>query len=270
MSYGKELSHFFPRGRFLGGYGARSASQAVGGLHYLTGRYLKALSMYSGPGANGKPFLSSSEAEARSTCAFNNGNKQAYGAGYGKKDWLNIMKWKGFNGGGRLLMGPWVSHLLEGRRRDQTPQIGKKKGVKRHILTDGHGVPLSLAVTGANVHDQKGLKVLLSGIPIRRPRPRKYKPQTLCLDKGYDSPACRKELLKRGYRDGTKSRGTEKKEKRLNPMKRARRWVVERTHSWMTNWRKVLVRYEKKAGNYLAMLQIVAAICGFRAGHVLG
>jgi putative transposase len=270
MSYGKELNHFFQRGRFLGGIGARNESQAVDGPRYQTGKYLRALSIYSGLGANGKPFLSSSGAEAPFTCAFNNGNKQVFGAGCGKKDWPNIMKWKAFNGGGRLLMGPWANHLLEGKRLDQTPQIGEKKGVKRHVLTDGRGVPLSLAVTGANVHDQKGLKVLLGGIPIRRPRPRKYKPQTLCLDKGYDSPACRKELLKRGYRDGTKSRGTEKQEKRLNPLKRARRWVVERTHSWMTNWRKVLVRYEKKACNYLAMLQIIAAICGFRACNVLG
>jgi transposase len=142
--------------------------------------------------------------------------------------------------------------------------------VKRHVLTDGRGVPLSLVVTGANVHDQKGLKALLRGIPVRRPRPRSGRPQTLCLDKGYDSPACRKELRRRGYRDGTKSRGTEKQEKRRNPLKRARRWVVERTHSWMTNWRKVLVRYEKKASNYLAMLQIVSAICSLRAAGVLG
>lgn len=142
--------------------------------------------------------------------------------------------------------------------------------MKRHVLTDGRGVPLSLAVTGANVHDQKGLKALLDGIAIWRPWPRKYKPQTLCLDKGYDSAACREEIAGRGYRDGTKSRGTERKEKRLNPAKQARRWVVERTHSWLTNWRKILVRYERKAANYLAMLHIVAAICSLRAAYVLG
>jgi putative transposase len=242
----------------------------VDGPNCRTGKYLKALSTYSGRGANGKPLPNSSEAGARFTCVFSNGKRRGCGAGCGERDWPNTMSWKASSGAGRLPMAPWARRLSEEKRLEQTPPTGGKKGVKRHVLTDGRGVPLSLAVTGANVHDQKGLKMLLDGMPILRPRPRKYKPQTLCLDKGYDSPACRKEITRRGYRDGTKSRGVEQKEKRLNPMRKARRWVVERTHSWLTNWRKVLVRYEKKADNYMAMLQIVGAICGFRACHVLG
>lgn len=138
------------------------------------------------------------------------------------------------------------------------------------MLTDGRGVPLSLVVTGANVHDQRGLEPLLAGIVVRRPAPCKHRPQTLCLDKGYDSKACRRTIMRRGYRDGIKCRGTEQQEKRDNPNKRARRWVVERTHSWFTNWRKILVRYERKAINYLALLQIAAAVAALRSAYVLG
>lgn len=38
---------------------------------------------------------------------------------------------------------------------------------------------------------------------------------------------------------------------------RARRWVVERTHSWMNRFRRLLVRWEKKADNYLRLLHLV-------------
>lgn len=120
------------------------------------------------------------------------------------------------------------------------------------------------------MHDQKGLEPLLRRMVIRRPKPVPGRPQTLCLDKGYDSSRCRKLVLRRGYRDGIKCRGAEKVEKQRNPRKRARRWVVERTHSWLTNWRKIHTRYERKAANYLAMLQVAAAIAAFRAADVLG
>ncbi len=92
----------------------------------------------------------------------------------------------------------------------------------------------------------------------------------MCLDKGYDSQACRHSITSRGYRDGIKSRGTEIRERKRDPRKRARRWVVERTHSWMTNWRKILVRYERKAANYLGLLHITAAVAALRCAHVLG
>lgn len=136
--------------------------------------------------------------------------------------------------------------------------------------TDGRGVPLSLGVTGANRHDQKALAPLLADTIVKRPRPCKGKPQTLCLDKAYDSRESRELLAKAGYRDGIKCRGEEIREKICDPRKRARRWVVERTHSWMTNWRKILVRYERKVMNYLGLLHISAAIMALRQANVLG
>lgn len=120
------------------------------------------------------------------------------------------------------------------------------------------------------MNDNQRLDTLLGGIVVRRPKPRHGRPQTMCLDKGYDSKECRRSIQRRSYRDGIKSRGTERQEKRLNPRKRARRWVVERTLSWLNNWRKILVRYERKAANYLGLLHIACAIVALRCAHVLG
>jgi putative transposase len=51
---------------------------------------------------------------------------------------------------------------------------------------------------------------------------------------------------------------------------RARRWMVERTHSWMNRFRRLLIRWEKKPDNYLAMMQLASAFITFRSAEVLG
>lgn len=50
---------------------------------------------------------------------------------------------------------------------------------------------------------------------------------------------------------------------------RARRWVVERTHSWLNRFRRILIRWEKKAENYLAFLHIACGITAWRASGLL-
>lgn len=59
-------------------------------------------------------------------------------------------------------------------------------------------------------------------------------------------------------------RGEEKKEKMTDPTFKARRWVVEATHSWFNRFRKLLVRYEKRNDTYLALLHLAAVIIAFR------
>ena len=46
---------------------------------------------------------------------------------------------------------------------------------------------------------------------------------------------------------------------------RARRWVVERTHSWLNRFRRILTRWEKRADTYLAMLHLACALITWRA-----
>jgi putative transposase len=135
---------------------------------------------------------------------------------------------------------------------------------------DATGVPLSLVVSGANVNDHLRLPDLLRHPAARRPRPRPGAPQHLCADKGYDYPATRATIAAYGYVAHIKPRGVEAAERRRNPRKRARRWVVEACHSWLNRFRKLLVRFEKKDGNYVALLEFACAIICWRHAGVLG
>ncbi len=118
-------------------------------------------------------------------------------------------------------------------------------------------MPLGLAISGANTHDQKLLFATLDSLPLSRPK-RSSRQEHLCLDKGYDCDAIRRRVRRRGYAPHIRSRGEERSEKCMRG-KRARRWVVERIASWLNRYRRILVRWEKKAANYEALLHLVFA-----------
>lgn len=130
-------------------------------------------------------------------------------------------------------------------------------------------MPIGVAVSGANTHDQKLLFETLDSIPIRRPRPTTPRRQHFCADLGYDSEPLRKRLRRRGYTPHIKSRGEERDEKRTRG-KRARRWVVERIASWLNRYRRILVRWEKKVRNYLALVHLVCAHILWKNCYVVG
>lgn len=134
-----------------------------------------------------------------------------------------------------------------------------KLGTKRSLLTEGAGIPLAMTIEGANRHDMKLLSTTLDGMVLPRPEPSEEHPQHLCLDAGYDYPATREEVENHHYVPHIRSRGQEKQEKIVIPGYRARRWVVERTHSWINRSRRLLVRWEKKVENYLAFLHLACA-----------
>jgi transposase len=136
------------------------------------------------------------------------------------------------------------------------------------VLTDGAGVPLSVTVDGANRHDKKLLEPTLAGIEKHWPEEIEEKPG-LCLDKGFDYPDVPDLVESFGYTAHIHSRGEEKQAKMEIPGFRARRWVVERTHSWMNRFRRLLVRWEKKKANFCAMLHLACAYISFRAAGVL-
>lgn len=83
--------------------------------------------------------------------------------------------------------------------------------------------------------------------------------QHLCLDAAYDGASARQEVEARHYLPHIRTRDQEQQDKALIPGYRARRWVVERTHSWINRSRRLLVRWEKKAENYLAFLHLACA-----------
>ena len=105
---------------------------------------------------------------------------------------------------------------------------------------------------------------------IQRPGPTLGRPQHMCLDKGNAYPEVREVVAMWGYTAQISSRGEERDAKRRLPGYRARRWVVERTHSWVNRFRRLLIRWEKKVENYLAMLHFACAWITFRAAGVVG
>ena len=138
------------------------------------------------------------------------------------------------------------------------------------MLTEGHGVPIGLDVDGANRHDMKLVRSTIASIVVERPEPTEEQPQGMCLDKGYDYAEVRAILQEFGFTAHIRARGDEAKEIAREAGKKARRWVVERSHSWMNRFRRILVRWDKKPEHYLAFLHFACALIAFRAAGVFG
>jgi putative transposase len=137
-------------------------------------------------------------------------------------------------------------------------------------LTEASGVPIGLAIEGANRHDCKMVGATIESIPVERPEPTEKKPQGICLDKGYDSDEVRDLLKEFGYTVHIRARGEEAQAIKREAGFKARRWVVERTHSWMNRFRRILTRWEKKPENYLALLHFVCAIITYHCDRLSG
>jgi putative transposase len=103
---------------------------------------------------------------------------------------------------------------------------------------------------------------------LERPKPTQDQPQGICLDKGYDYPEVEQVLVEAQLTPHIRRRGESAKP--LRPGAKARRWVVERTHSWMNRFRRILVRWEKRDDTYLAMLHLACAVICYRALGLLG
>lgn len=145
-----------------------------------------------------------------------------------------------------------------------------KSGTKRSLLTDSEGVPLAIAVDAANRHDSRLVADTLDAIVAARPKPTRRRRQHLCADKGYDYRFVRDLLEEFGYTIHIPVRGKQRAARRTVPRYRARRWVVERSHSWINRFRRLLIRWEKKVDNYLALLHFACAWITLRAAGVLG
>jgi putative transposase len=142
--------------------------------------------------------------------------------------------------------------------------------VKRSLLTEGHGVPIGLAIEGANRHDSKLVRATLASIVAARPEVPEEEPQGMCLDNGYDYDAVRATLAEFGFTAHITARGVEAKELKAEAGTRARRWVVERSPSWLNRFRRILVRWDKKAENYIGLLHFACALIAFRAAGLFG
>lgn len=145
-------------------------------------------------------------------------------------------------------------------RGDQTgpnPTDRAKRGSKRHLIYDGRGVPLAVRLTGANRNDLQEALALLDAIPPlhgERGRPRQ-RPDCVLGDRGYHATAIRRGLRARHIVPLLAMRRTE----HGSGLGRWR-WVVARTFAWLNQFRRLCVRYDKRADIQAAFLSLGCAL----------
>jgi transposase len=148
-----------------------------------------------------------------------------------------------------------------GTQTGPSPVDRRKLGSKIQVMVDAQGVPLTLRLTGANVPDVTQLMPLLKGVPpiagkVGHPRKR---PAEVLADRGYDSEPHRSELRRMGIKPVIGKRRTGHGS-HLGKL----RWYVERTLSWIKQFRRLRVRYERRGELFLAFCQLAASIICFR------
>ena len=148
-----------------------------------------------------------------------------------------------------------------GGQRGPNPTDRAKLGSKRHLICDGQGVPLAIQLTGANRNDCQQALALVDGIPplqgtYGRPR---HRPDCVVGDRAYDPEAIRLGLRARHVVPLLGKRNTE----HGSGLGRWR-WVVERTFAWLNQFRRLRVRYEKRADIHEALLSLGCTLICWR------
>lgn len=190
--------------------------------------------------------------------------KKMWKAGLAEYDELNGLEWTWQAVDGAITKAP-----LGGEATGSNPTDRAKRGTKRSLLVEGKGIPLAIEVGPANRHDVKLLAATLDGVVVERPEVSQEEKQHLCLDKAYAGDPAQEVGQERGYEVHVPDKANaKKKRKRTGGRRKPRRWVVEVTHSWLNRFRRLLVRWEKKAANYRSLLYVACAIICWRKCEV--
>ena len=140
------------------------------------------------------------------------------------------------------------------------------------MLTEADGGPVAAVLAPANRHDSLVLQDILEAVVVEPPDPvvqRGGTEQHLCLDKAFDGRPSEATAKVYGYVPHIRRIGEEKKDKRGRKTRKARRWVVERSIAWLNKCRGILTRWDKKAENYLGIIQLACALLWYRRHHRL-
>jgi putative transposase len=166
-------------------------------------------------------------------------------------------------GAARQKRGPGEA-LATGRN----PTDRGKTGTKRHLLTEGKGVPIGVVVSGAQRHDMKKLADLLDASLVPYPADDPDPPAWhLALDRGYGYDACRQTAQDHHFIPHIPPKASQAQplpppgDPTRHP---PRRWVVEVAHAWFNRFRRLLIRWEKQANTYLALIQLAATLIIYR------
>jgi transposase len=137
-----------------------------------------------------------------------------------------------------------------------------KPGSKLHLVIDAFGLPLTVAVTAANLHDSMMFEALLDDLPwVATPAGRRRcRPGRLYADKAYDLPRCRAYLRRRGITARIARRGVESSA-RLG----RQRWRAERSLSWLSCYRRLGMRWDHCSGRYFAFVEVACSLLCFKA-----
>ena len=150
-----------------------------------------------------------------------------------------------------------ISALFKGALTGPSPVDRARTGSKHHLLTDSHGTPLAISLTGGNRNDVTQLLPLIDSVgpvagKVGRPRQR---PDRVLADRGYDHDKYRRELWSRGVKPVIARRGVEH-----GSSLGRERWVVERTFAWLHNLRRLRTRYERSDELHLAFMLLGCAV----------
>jgi transposase len=134
------------------------------------------------------------------------------------------------------------------------------------VLADGKGTPLGILVEAATPSGVKLLERTLDAVKVKRrrgERRRPHQPERLIADRGYDSNPARALLVSREIEPIIPKRRNNKKATHQDGRKLRRykrRWVIERTNSWLQNSRRPVARYERKVKNFEALVHLACAL----------
>jgi len=142
-----------------------------------------------------------------------------------------------------------------------SPVDRARNGSKHHLLVDATGIPLAWTLTGSNRNDVTQLVPLVERVPpvrgkVGRPRRR---PDRVTADRAYDHWPQRRELRRRGIRAEIARRNTE----HGSGLGRYR-WVIERTLAWLHQFKRLLVRYDRRADIHEAFLALGCCLVCYR------
>ncbi|WP_411129281.1 IS5 family transposase [Streptomyces sp. x-19] len=160
-----------------------------------------------------------------------------------------------------VIDSPHIRAARKGPKGGPSPVDRARPGSKHHVITDAQGIPLAVSLTGGNRNDVTQLLPLLDKIPavagiVGRPRRR---PDAPFADRGYDHDKYRRLLRQRGIRPVIAKRG-EPHGSGLGIF----RYVVERTIAWLHGFRRLRIRWERRADIHEALLGLATCLITYR------
>jgi len=174
-------------------------------------------------------------------------------------DWLT--RREGIDWSRAILDACSVRAVFGGLQTGPNPTDRAKLGSKRHVICDGQGIPLAIRLTGANRNDSQEALALVDSIPpLQGPRGRpRSRPDRVLGDRAYDAEKIRTRLRSKGIQPLLAQRNTAH-----GSGLGTQRWVVERTFAWLNQFRRLRVRYEKRADIHEAFLALGCALICWR------